>query len=174
LTQSSFEAKRECSCKSCFLVIRRNVHICKISSQHFHSFRKKCPLYQAEPEKYHESDMPIDRYLKKIGESDGTTPDWLMKQDRIIELRQRSILAAAEYIVRGLDAINSMCWECRKVFKVSLNRCGKCDQAKYCSRECQVSPLDCRISWTFTTHVLTFSFSRCRHGNKVINRNAKL
>jgi hypothetical protein len=135
-----------------------------ISSQRFHFFRKKCPLYKAEPEKYLESDMPIERYIKEVCDS----------EDTIIEQVQSNILAAAENIVRGMDDINNMCWECRKVFNVSLNRCGKCDKAKYCSRECQVSPLDCRISWTFTTHVLTFSFSRCRHGNKVINRNAKL
>ena len=93
------------------------------------AFLKKSPLYHIEPRRFEEYNMPLQK-LKR------TQANLEIRRD----VKKTSILHAAKDVILGVYHIKKTCWQCKKnEGNVSLQVCGKCNVASYCSRDCQVA-----------------------------------
>mmetsp|Transcript_18951 Transcript_18951/g.31890 ORF Transcript_18951/g.31890 Transcript_18951/m.31890 type:complete len:625 (-) Transcript_18951:1419-3293(-) len=92
------------------------------------AFLKKSPVYHIEPRRFEEHDMPLQK-LKR------TQANLEMRRD----VKRTCILHAAKDVILGVYHIKKTCWQCKQnKDNISLQVCGKCNVASYCSRDCQV------------------------------------
>ena len=63
--------------------------------------------------------------------------------------------------------IKKTCWQCKTNKNVSLQVCGKCNVASYCSRECQVAAW--RIGHKFACKSLHTKFDEFQKSLKIVD-----